>query len=93
MRPLSRTGQGPLSFQKEFVTVKNIKTSTPAIDGEKYLRDFFDHAPIGFHVFGPGRKIIDINQAELDMIGYAHEEVVGKKTWGDLIIPEEKPLL
>ena len=92
MRPLSRTGQGPLSFQKEFVTVKNIKTSTPAIDGEKYLRDFFDHAPIGFHVFGPDRKIIDINQAELDMIGYAHEEVVGKKTWGDLIIPEEKPL-
>lgn len=74
------------------MATKKEKTLAPVFEGEKYLRDFFDHAPIGFHVFGPDRKIVDINQAELDMIGYAYAEVVGKKTWNDLIIPEEKPL-
>src|SRR3989338_10299923 len=57
-----------------------------------YLHDFFEHAPIGFHAFGPDQKIIDINQAELDMLGYTKEEIVGKKSWGDLIVPEEIPL-
>lgn len=59
---------------------------------ENYLRDFFDHAPIGFHSFGPDQIIIDINQAELDMLGYAKREVIGKKTWKDLIVPGEIPL-
>ncbi|VAX35243.1 hypothetical protein MNBD_UNCLBAC01-1701 [hydrothermal vent metagenome] len=57
---------------------------------EQYFQDFFDNAPVGFHVFGPDRMIIDINQAELDMIGYSQEEIVGKKTWVDLIISEQK---
>ena len=59
---------------------------------DQYLHDFFNHAPVGFHVFGPDRKIMDINQAELDMIGYQRNEIVGKKRWLDLIVPEEKPL-
>jgi PAS domain S-box-containing protein len=59
---------------------------------ENYLRDFFDHAPIGFHSFGPDQIIVDINQAELDMLGYTKPEVVGKKTWKDLIVPDEIPL-
>ena len=53
--------------------------------------DFFKNAPIGFHIFGPDRIIIDINEAELAMIGYDREEVVGKKKWTELIVPEEKP--
>jgi len=57
---------------------------------EQYLRDFFNHAPVGFHVFGADRLIADINQAELDMIGYQRDEVVGKKKWSDLILPEQK---
>ena len=52
--------------------------------------DFFSHAPIGFHIFGPDKIISEINQAELDIIGYEHDEIVGKKTWADLIIPEQK---
>lgn len=53
------------------------------------LRDFFEHAPVGLHAFGPDRGIIDMNQTELDMLGYCREEVVGKKSWVDLIVPEE----
>ncbi|VAW16794.1 hypothetical protein MNBD_BACTEROID05-384 [hydrothermal vent metagenome] len=57
---------------------------------EQYLRDFFNYAPVGFHVFGPDRLIVDINQAELDMVGYQREEIVGKKKWSDLILPDQK---
>jgi two-component system CheB/CheR fusion protein len=54
------------------------------------FRDFFENAPVGFHIFGPDRKIIDINDAELEMIGYARDEIVDKKTWADLILPEQR---
>jgi len=58
-------------------------------ESEEYFRDFFEGAAIGFHIFGPDRKIIDINDAELAMIGYTRDEIVGKKTWADLIMPEQ----
>jgi len=54
------------------------------------FRDFFKNAPVGFHIFGPDRKIMDINDAELEMIGYTKDEIVGKKTWADLILPEQE---
>ncbi|MHC4098561.1 MAG: PAS domain-containing protein, partial [Planctomycetota bacterium] len=45
---------------------------------------------MGFHIFGPDQIIVDINDAELEMIGYSRDEIVGKKTWSELIIPEER---
>ena len=59
-------------------------------ESERLFRDFFENAPVGFHMFGPDRIITDINEAELAMIGYNRDEIVGKKTWADLIIPEQK---
>lgn len=38
------------------------------------FRDFFNNAPVGFHIFGPDGIIIDINQIEIDMLGYAYDE-------------------
>ena len=55
------------------------------------LRDFFDNSPIGFHVLGPEQIVQAVNQAELNMLGYRREEIVGQKKWPDLIIPEERP--
>ena len=57
---------------------------------EEYFRDFFANAPVGFHIFGPDRVITDINEAELAMIGYTRDEVVGKKIWAALIIPVQR---
>jgi len=56
-------------------------------NNEEYLRDFFEHAPIGFHAFGPDQIIIDINETELQLLGYERDEVVGSKRWSDLIVP------
>ena len=52
--------------------------------------DFFENAPVGFHFFGPDRMFLDINAAELQMIGYTKDEIVGKQTWADLVIPEQR---
>jgi PAS domain S-box-containing protein len=57
---------------------------------QERFSDFFRNAPIGFHIFCSDRVIIDINDAELAMIGYTRDEIVGKKTWADLIIPEQR---
>ncbi|MBW7991256.1 MAG: PAS domain S-box protein [Planctomycetes bacterium] len=59
-------------------------------DSEERFRDFFENVPIGFHIFGPDRTITRINEVELAMIGYVRDEIVGKKTWADLIIPEQR---
>ena len=58
---------------------------------ENFLRDFFENSPIGFHVFGPDKIIQAVNQAELDMLGYKRQEIVGRKKWADLIIPQQRP--
>ncbi len=62
-----------------------------ARETQERFSDFFKNAPIGFHILGPDQVILDINEAELAMIGYDREEVVGKKKWTELIVPEEKP--
>jgi PAS domain S-box-containing protein len=60
------------------------------METQERFSDFFKNAPIGFHIFGPDQIIVDINDAELEMIGYSRDEIVGKKTWAELIIPEER---
>ena len=57
---------------------------------QERFSDFFKNAPIGFHIFGPDQIIVDINDAELEMIGYSRDEIIGEKTWAELIIPEER---
>ena len=57
---------------------------------EELFRDFFDSAAIGFHIFGPDRIITEMNEYELNLLGYSREEIVNKKTWYDFIIPEQR---
>jgi len=61
-----------------------------ARETQERFSDFFMNAPIGFHIFGPDQVLIDINEAELAMIGYGRDEIIGKMKWTDLIVPEQK---
>ena len=45
---------------------------------EQDLRDFFDNAAVGLHWVGPDGVILRVNQAELDLLGYARDEFVGR---------------
>lgn len=45
---------------------------------EREFVDFFENATLGLHWVGPDGTILWANQAELDMMGYTHEEYVGR---------------
>ncbi len=57
---------------------------------EEKFKDFFENAPIGFQILNKDQKFIDINKAGLEMLGYKKDEIVGKRRWEDLTIPEMK---
>ena len=53
-----------------------------------FIKDLYEHAPIGYHSVDPEGLIIEINQTELDWLGYGREEVVGKMKIAEVFIPE-----
>ncbi len=53
-------------------------TLTTLERSERELSDFFDNASVALHWVGPDGIILRANQAELDLLGYAREEYVGR---------------
>jgi len=49
-----------------------------ARDHERELADFLDNAPIPLHSVGPDGTILRANRAELDLLGYAPPEYIGR---------------
>jgi PAS domain S-box-containing protein len=45
---------------------------------EAQLRDFIENAPLGLHSVGPDGTILWANRAELDLLGYAEAEYIGR---------------
>lgn len=45
---------------------------------EKELTDFFENAVIGFHLLDADGTILRANRAELHMLGYSHDQYVGR---------------
>ena len=63
------------------------------IDVKRYsaeIGDLYNNAPCGYHSLAPDGTILVINDTELGWLGYAREEIVGKKKWGDLLPEEEQ---
>ena len=46
---------------------------------ERELADFIENASVGLHWVGADGTILWANQAELDMLGYAREEYIGRR--------------
>ncbi|MBM3925434.1 MAG: PAS domain S-box protein [SAR202 cluster bacterium] len=44
---------------------------------EQELTDFVENATIGLHWVGPDGRVIWVNQAEVDLLGYTREEYIG----------------
>ena len=49
------------------------------------LRDFYDHAPCGFHSVDAEGVFVQINNTELEWLGYTRQELVGKRKVQDLL--------
>ena len=68
--------------------VTNYRDVTPRIEAEEALRRsreefkiLFDQAPFGYHEVDAEGRIRRINQAELGMLGYQAEELLGRHVW------------
>jgi PAS domain S-box-containing protein len=46
---------------------------------QEELSDFFENAAVGLHWAGPDGRILHVNRAELNMLGYEREEYVGHR--------------
>ena len=42
-----------------------------------HWEDFAENAPLGLQSVGPDGRILWVNQAQLDLLGYSREQVVG----------------
>jgi PAS domain S-box-containing protein len=51
------------------------------------IEDLYNHAPCGYHSVDADGNVIRINDTELNMLGYAREEIVGKNVT-DLLAPD-----
>ena len=56
---------------------------------ESRYRELYDNAPVGYHQLDAEGRIVRINRTELDMLGYAPEEVIGKPIWEFVVEKEE----
>jgi len=56
-------------------------------DRSDELDDLYNQAPCGYHSLGPDGTILKVNDTELTLLGYAREELVGKKRITDFMTP------
>jgi len=54
------------------------------------LTDLYDNAPCGYHSLNPDGLILRMNQTELDWLGYARDEVIGRKRFPEMLTPESQ---
>ncbi|RAW01186.1 sensor histidine kinase [Pseudochryseolinea flava] len=55
------------------------------------VRDMYDNAPCGYHALDKEGYFKEINKTELQLLGYTHEEVVGKMKFQDILVQAEQP--
>ena len=48
---------------------------------EERFRELFNDAPVGYHEYDMEGRIREVNQTELEMLGYSREEMVGHWVW------------
>jgi PAS domain S-box-containing protein len=53
----------------------------------------YNKAPCGYHSVDANGLYVLINQTELDWLGYTRDEVVGKMTFRDQVVPEDLPMV
>jgi PAS domain S-box-containing protein len=65
------------------------RTEEALRESEKKFRDLYDNAPLGYHEYYKEGRITKVNQTDLEMLGYAAEELIGQPIW-KLNVGEEK---
>jgi PAS domain S-box-containing protein len=78
-----------------FYTINRALTARNEIEQQwhttsKEVRNLYDRAPCGYHSLDHHGTFININQTELDWLGYSAEEVIGRLTFLDILTPASR---
>lgn len=57
------------------------QAETALTESENKFRALFNEAPVGYHEIDEKGRIRQINKTELGMLGYSHNEMIGKYIW------------
>ncbi len=58
-------------------------------DSERRFRSLWDEAPAAYHMVDTEGVVLRVNRTELDMLGYAEEEMLGRPIF-EFIVPEQR---
>jgi PAS domain S-box-containing protein len=78
---LPQNGQAVASLV-DITAIKHLEEELRA-SGERF-RMLFEHAPVAYHSLDPKGRLMAVNQAWLDEMGYTREEVIGRP-FSDLV--------
>ncbi len=54
------------------------------------IRDLYNRAPCGYHSLDADGLVVDMNDTELEWLGYTRDEVVGRKRYHELLAPGDQ---
>jgi PAS domain S-box-containing protein len=78
--------------KKELTKLEIEKLSRLAVRNSKEIEDLYDHAPCGYHSLASDGMFLRVNHTELEWLGYARDELVGKRKATELLTEESKTI-
>lgn len=92
LKPVRRENgtQGFVCVQKDVSESRRAREALIALNQE--IQDLYDRAPCAYHSLDANGIIVNINQTELDMLGYTRAEVVNRMPFTDLLTPASREL-
>lgn len=58
---------------------------------EEYFKLLYEQAPSGYQSLDIDGRLLEVNQAWLELLGYARDEVIGR-SFADFLVPAQRPL-
>lgn len=71
-----------------FDNTERKKTERELILATERIHDLYNYAPCGYHSLDEHANILEINQTELNWLGYTLDELKGKRKFTEFITPE-----
>jgi len=62
-------------------------------ESEENYRNLYDEAPVGYHEIDPAGNIARVNRREVEMLGYAAEEMIGRPVWSFVVEKESEKMV
>ncbi|MBM4278485.1 MAG: PAS domain S-box protein [Deltaproteobacteria bacterium] len=80
---------GGRQFQTIYQDITERRQAEEAIrKSEERFRELYDNAPVGYFEYDTQGRITRVNQTELQILGYAPEEMIGQPVWKFMVEEE-----